>query len=363
MKIERNHEQNSTLQTRILIVDDQSTGRKILEKIIQDVSPHLCVDCFADPREALDSIQQYIPDLILVDYKMPGMDGLEFTRKVRRTAGCQDVPLVIVTVIQDTVVRYQALEAGATDFLTRPLDAVECQARCRNLLHLRTQQKLLRDRSYWLENQVAMATTEIRQREQETLSLLARVAEYRDNETSCHIMRMGRYARMIAEGLELPADECARIELAAPLHDIGKIAIPDAILLKPGKLTPAEFDIMKTHAQIGQNILTGSHSPYTQLGAQIAGGHHEKYDGSGYPLGLQGEDIPLVARIVAIADVFDALASERPYKKAWSQEAIRSYFQEQTGQHFDPRCMQAFFAQYDQILHFQRMLCAHHDPD
>ena len=363
MKIDQYNASDASLQTRVLIVDDQSTGRKILEKIIRDVSPHLRVDCFADPREAIDSIQQYIPDLILVDYKMPAMDGLEFTHKVRSTPGCQDVPLVIVTVIQDMAVRYQALEAGATDFLTRPLDAVECQVRCRNLLHLRTQQKLLRDRSYWLENQVAMATSEIRQREQETLSLLARVAEYRDNETSCHIMRMGKYARIIAEGLQLPAEECARIELAAPLHDIGKIGIPDAILLKPGKLTAAEFDIMKTHAQIGQNILAGSHSPYTQLGAQIAGGHHEKFDGSGYPLGLQGEDIPLVARIVAIADVFDALASERPYKRAWSQEAIQQYFHEQTGRHFDPRCMQAFFAQYDQILHFQRMLCAPHAPD
>lgn len=209
-----------------------------------------------------------------------------------------------------------------------------------------------------LENPGAAATAAIHQQKLETLTILARVAQFRDHETSCHILRMGKYARIIAEGLQLSKQECETIELAAPLHDIGKVAIPDAILLKPGKLTPAEFDIMKTHTQIGERILADSHSPYTQLGAQIAGGHHEKFDGSGYPHGLQGEAIPLAARIVAIADVFDALASERPYKRAWSQEAIQNYFQEQSGRHFDPRCMQAFFRQYEQILRIQRLQCA-----
>ena len=360
MKVEKRDAQDTQLQTRIVIVDDQSTGRKILEKIMQELSPHLRVDSFASPLEALATLENQPPDLILVDYKMPDMDGLEFTRQVRRLPGCSDVPLVIVTVIQDIQIRYQALEAGATDFLTRPLDAVECQARCRNLLHLRSQQKLLRDRSQWLENQVAAATAEVHQREQETLLLLARAGEYRDNETGCHVTRMARYARCIAEALQLPVRECEAIELAAPLHDIGKIGIPDAILLKPGKLSAAEFDIMKTHAQIGQDILAASLSPYTQLGAVIAGGHHEKFDGSGYPRQLQGEEIPLVARIVAIADVFDALASERPYKRAWTTEEIQTYFREQSGQHFDPQCVQAFFQQYAEIQKIQRLLCAAH---
>ncbi len=354
-----NTPQEALAQTRVLIVDDQSTGRKILERIIQDLSPHLRVDSFADPLAALQHIQTQTPDLILVDYKMPGLNGLQFTHQVRQTPGCADVPLVIVTVIQDIQVRYQALQAGATDFLTRPIDQVECLARCRNLLQLRTQQKLVRDHSLWLEKKVAEATAEVQQREQETLMILARAGEYRDNETGCHIVRMAKYTRILADALQLPPAECEAIERAAPLHDIGKLGIPDAILLKPGKLTEAEFAIMKNHARIGSEILSASRSPLAQLGGIIAGGHHEKYDGSGYPNQLKGEAIPLAARIVAVADVFDALSSERPYKRPWSEAEILAYLQAQSGHHFDPQCVQVFLREWGRVMMIQRQSCAY----
>jgi two-component system response regulator RpfG len=330
-------------------VDDQSTGRKILERLVLDITPELLVESFTDPHKALERIRDQTPDLILADYKMPIMDGLEFTKRVRAIPACGDVPLVIVTVVQDIQVRYKALEAGATDFLTRPVDQYECQARCRNLLALRKQQQIVKDRAKWLEDQVGLATGQVRGRERETLLILARAGEYRDHDTGNHVMRMAKYARVMAEKLGFTEIDCEEIELAAPLHDIGKIGIPDSILLKPGKLTEGEFQIMQAHPLIGHEILSDSQSRFIQIGALIALGHHEKFDGSGYPKRLRGADIPLAARIVAVADVYDALTSARPYKAAWPFEEAIAYIRDQAGQHFDPLCVQAFLDQIDEI--------------
>ena len=345
----RDRTRNARTKPFVVIVDDQSTGRKILERLVLDITPEVLVESFTDPHKALERIRDQTPDLILADYKMPIMDGLEFTKRVRAIPACGDVPLVIVTVVQDIQVRYKALEAGATDFLTRPVDQYECQARCRNLLALRKQQQIVKDRAKWLEDQVGLATGQVRGRERETLLILARAGEYRDHDTGNHVMRMAKYARVMAEKLGFTEIDCEEIELAAPLHDIGKIGIPDSILLKPGKLTEGEFQIMQAHPLIGHEILSDSQSRFIQIGALIALGHHEKFDGSGYPKRLRGADIPLAARIVAVADVYDALTSARPYKAAWPFEEAIAYIRDQAGQHFDPLCVQAFLDQIDEI--------------
>ena len=340
----------------VMIVDDQSTGRKILERLIYTINPRLTVEAFSDPFAALEHAETRTPDLVLTDYKMPTINGVEFTRRFRAIQGCADVPVMVVTVVDDKRVRYQALEAGATDFLTRPIDHHECRARCRNLLTLRKQQVIIKDRASWLEHQVEMATRQIKTREQETLLRLAKAGEYRDEGTGNHILRMAKYSRQLAEEIGLAPQECQEIELAAPMHDIGKIGIPDRILLKRGRLTDQEFELMKQHTRIGYGILSGSPSPYLQQGAVIALGHHEKYDGTGYPQGLKGEQIPLIARIASVADVYDALVSSRPYKKAWSQEEAVEYMRRQAGGQFDPLCVQAFLARREEIRHIQHEL-------
>jgi len=341
---------------RVLIVDDRGTARSLLEGLARTLEPGVIVDSFADPQEALMYMQQITPDIIITDYRMPGMDGIEFTRRVRAERRLTDVPLIIVTVVEDRQIRYQALESGATDFLTRPIDPQECRARCLNLLALRRSQKAVADRAQWLEDQVMQATREVRTRERETLMKLAKAGEYRDQETGNHIIRMSKYARLIAEELKLTAMECDEIEAASPMHDIGKIGIPDHILLKPGKHTPEEQVIMRRHPVIGHEILVGSPSRYLQMGAIIALGHHEKFDGSGYPQGLAGESIPLAARIVAVADVFDALTSVRPYKVAWSFQQALDYVKAESGRHFDPACVRAFELRIDSVALIMREL-------
>lgn len=342
--------------TRVIIVDDRSTARSLLEGLAKSLEIGIVVESFADPQEALIHMQHAIPDLIITDYRMPGMDGIEFTRRVRAEKTLADVPLIIVTVVEDRQIRYQALENGATDFLTRPIDPQECRARCLNLLALRRNQKIVSNHSQWLETQVLQATREIRAREHETLLKLAKAGEYRDEDTGNHIIRMAKYARFIAEELQLSPHECDEIESAAPMHDIGKIGISDLILLKPGAHTPEEKAIMQRHPEIGYEILADSPSRYLQMGAIIALGHHEKFDGRGYPQGQSGADIPLPARIVAVADVFDALTSVRPYKKAWSFQDALEYIQANSGKHFDPDCVRAFVKRVDSVAQVMREL-------
>jgi len=311
------------------------------------------VEGFARPVDAVVWATRNVSDLVLVDYMMPEMDGIEFVKRLRALPGYEHVPIVMVTVHDDRKVRYAALDAGITDFLTKPVDARECLARCRNLLTLRRQHLVLEDRRRLLEHMVEDATREVREREKETLMRLARAGEFRDEETGYHLIRMARYSRLIATALTLEPDEAQTIELAAPLHDIGKIGIPDQILLKADRLDAAEWDIMRRHPVIGHEILKGSASKYVRMGALIALGHHEKYDGSGYPNGLVGDHIPLCARVVAVADVYDALTSVRPYKNAWSSEQAFDYVESQAGRHFDPRMVEAFHAVKKQVLQVQ----------
>ncbi len=301
-------------------------------------------------------VNSHTADLIITDYRMPVINGVEFIKKVRALAGNESLPIMMITVVSEKSVRYEALEAGATAFLTRPIDQIECRTSCRNLLKIQEQQSIIKDKADWLARQVAVATLQIVARERETLLRLGKAGEYRDQETGNHVVRMARYARVIAEELELSEMECEDIEYAAPLHDIGKIGIPDHILLKPGRFEKDEWEIMKQHTVIGNNILSNSQSRYIQMGSIIARSHHEKYDGNGYPDGLKGRDIPLVARIVAVADVFDALVSSRPYKRAWNNEEALEYLKEQSGLHFDPLCVAAFFERFEEIKQIQNDL-------
>lgn len=341
-------------QRNVLIVDDESTGRTILGKIIQQIGDDLKVTSFDNPRKALDWLDNNHPDLIVTDFRMPDMNGIDFIKHVRDRTPFADIPIVMITVVSERSVRYDALDAGATAFLTRPIDQIECRTSCRNLLKLHEQQTIIQDRADWLARQVEVATQQIVSREHETLLRLAKAGEFRDECTGFHVIRMAKYSRQIAEELGMGEVECEDIEYAAPMHDIGKIGIPDKILLKPGKLKPDEMEIMQSHTTIGQEILSNSPSRYIQTGSIIALNHHEKFDGSGYPNGLKKRSIPLVARIVAVADVYDALVTERPYKKAWSNNDAQDYLELQAGKHFDPICVEAFFDRLDNINSIQK---------
>ncbi len=336
-------------QRKVLIVDDESTGRTILSKIIQQVEDDIGVEAFDNPLEALKWLDDNHPDLIITDYRMPEMNGIELTRKIRERPGMLDIPIMVVTVVSEKSVRYDALEAGATAFLTRPIDQIECRTSCRNLLKLHEQQSIIQDRADWLARQVEVATQQVVSREKETLLRLAKAGEYRDEETGYHVVRMAKYSRQIAEALGLSEMECDEIEYAAPMHDIGKIGIHDDVLLKPGKFEPQEWLTMQQHTTIGHAILSNSQSRYIQTGSIIALSHHEKFDGTGYPHGIVGIDIPLVARIVAVADVYDALVSNRPYKEPWSETDAQDYLEKHSGTQFDPICVEAFFERIDTI--------------
>jgi len=334
---------------KVLIVDDESTGRTILSKIIQQVEDDIGVEAFDNPQDALTWLDNNHPDLIVTDYRMPEMNGIELIKKIRERPGMQDIPIVVITVVSERSVRYDALEAGATAFLTRPIDQIECRTSCRNLLKLHEQQSIIQDRADWLARQVEVATQQVVSRERETLLRLAKAGEYRDEETGNHVVRMAKYSRQIAEALGLSDKECDEIEYAAPMHDIGKIGIHDDVLLKPGKFEQQEWLTMQQHTTIGHAILSNSQSRYIQTGSIIALNHHEKFDGTGYPHGITGTDIPLVARIVAVADVYDALVSRRPYKEPWSESDAQDYLEKHAGKQFDPICVEAFFERIETI--------------
>lgn len=338
---------------RIAIIDDNLVNLKVMESLVKrtaEITPQV----FQDSAAGLAWCMENLPDLVIVDYMMPPPDGLAFIREFRTRPAHADVPVLMITADHEKQTRYAALEAGASDFLTKPIDNAEFRARLKNMLSLRRNHKALEDRAAWLAEKVAAATSEILDREREMVTRLSRAAEFRDPETGAHIMRMAHYSRFIAERLGLYPEDQELILSAAPMHDIGKIAIPDHILLKPGKLDADELEIMKTHARKGYEILSGSRSKVLDLAGLIAHTHHEKYDGSGYPRGLRGEEIPIEGRIVAVADVFDALTSARPYKVPWEVDRTLDWLQSEAGGHFDPACVAAFLACRDNILDIQQ---------
>jgi two-component system, response regulator RpfG len=338
----------------VLIVDDQSTSRTILTHVVKSINSKIKVIEKTNPETALEWATEHTADLIFVDYVMPEMNGTEFVRLLKTLPQYESVPVIMITIKKDAETRYAALDAGVADFLSKPVDIYECKARCKNLLTMHQQHIALQNRSDVFESLVKSATAEIRSREKETLMRLARAGEHKDYDTAMHLQRMSLYSRAIAEKIGLDEEEAEVIELASPLHDIGKIGIPDSILLKKSALDDLELKLMRKHPIIGYEILQGSPSKFLQKGSEIALAHHERYDGTGYPYALRGNDIPLSARIVAVADVFDALTSIRPYKEAWSIEKALEYLRDESGKHFDPELVKAMLSMRDVLAKIQR---------
>jgi putative two-component system response regulator len=338
---------------RVLIVDDSPTNLLVYLAIVAQVAGTESTT-FTSSAEALAWCATTEPDLMILDYRMPAPDGLTFIEKYRALRPQSATPIVMITVEADRGVRHRALELGASDFLTKPADPVEFLARVRNLLALRQSRVALRDRAESLQEAVERATRKIVEREEETIQRLMRVAGFRDNETGNHVTRMGQYAALLGGLLGMSAAEQRLLLLATPMHDIGKVSTPDSILLKPGPLTPEEWVIMRQHTTVGHSVLEGSSSHILQLAAEIALGHHERWDGTGYPGGLSAETIPRSARIAALCDVFDALLSVRPYKKAWSPEDAFAEIERSAGSHFDPAIVKAFLGDRERVLAIRR---------
>ncbi len=341
---------------RVVVVDDNAVNLTIVAMLAARVAGAE-VATFASPVQALTCLAASDADLVIVDYMMPEMDGIAFIERFRAMPGRGSVPVIMVTANADRETRHQSLEVGATDFVTKPVDPVELKARMTNLLALRAAHRQLADRATCLADAVARATADLHEREREVIWRLSMAAEHRDRDTAYHVVRVAEYAGVIAEGLGLDAETVRQIRYATPMHDVGKVGIPDAVLLKPGRLAPEEFDRMKAHTLIGGRILAESSSPLIRLAAEIALTHHEHFDGRGYPHGRAGADIPLCGRIVAVADVFDALTSERPYKRAWTPaEAFATLVAERGGQ-FDPACVDAMLAAQDRVLAIRDRFC------
>jgi putative two-component system response regulator len=333
-------------QAHILIVDDQRPNVRLLERILEQAG-YTTTRGTTDPREVVELFDEFQPDLVLLDLHMPHMDGYAVMEALttRIPTGAY-FPILVVTADITPEAKRRALSAGARDFLSKPFDTTEVLLRIKNLLETRFLHLQLQNQNQALEAKVRERTRELEQTQIEILLRLAQAAEFRDDDTGQHTQRVGRLAALLAQDLGLPNQQVELIRLAAPLHDLGKIGIPDHILLKPGRFSPSEYEQMKTHAAIGARILSGGRYPLLRMAEEIAYAHHERWDGSGYPLGLAGEDIPLTGRIVAVADAFDALTHERPYKHAWPIAESLAEIVRQSGEKFDPSVVAALVRLY-----------------
>jgi putative two-component system response regulator len=333
----------------ILIVDDEEANLKLLDRMLrsQGYQGLVLVD---DPREVVDRYQATRPSLILLDINMPHLDGYQVMEQLKALNDPLLPPIIVLTAQHGKDYLLQALAAGARDFVTKPFDRNELLMRVRNLLDAQLAHCLLYDQKAVLEEMVRVRTDELRRTRLQVVQRLGMAAEYRDEETGNHILRMSHICDLLARAVGWSEARCELILNASPMHDIGKIGIPDAILLKPGKFEPPEWEIMKTHAAIGGKLLDVDDSDLMVMAREIALSHHEKWDGSGYPNGLAGEAIPQAGRIAALADVFDALTSARPYKKAWTVEAAADMIKANSGKHFEPALVEIFLNELPGIV-------------
>jgi putative two-component system response regulator len=345
--------QNAT----ILIVDDQPQNTLLLEKILNRAG-YQNLYAITDPRETFELYQQHDFDLVLLDIRMPHMDGFEVMERLAKLQEDDEdyLPILVLTAELTDETREKALQNGAKDFVTKPFNRIEVLQRIYNILEVRILHKRLKNQNRILEEKVKERTHQLEESRLDIINRLGQAAEYKDNETGEHIIRMSHSAHMLAIAAGLPESEATLIKEAAPMHDIGKIGIPDEILLKPGRLDAEEWEVMKTHANIGAKLLDDSDHPLIIKAHSIALTHHEKWDGTGYPQGLKGEAIPIEGRICAIADVFDALTSVRPYKEAWSTSAALNFMEEQKGKHFDPELVDLFLSIIKEVLSFNASL-------
>jgi putative two-component system response regulator len=331
-------------ELRILAVDDEERNLLLLRRILERAA-YTRIETTSDPTRVPEMFLESRPDLVLLDLQMPVMDGFELMKRLAAMTGDgPGVPVLVLTADVTEETKRRALSMGARDFITKPFDQVELLLRVRNLLQVEQLQEQLRARNGSLEAEVTERTHDLEQARLEILDRLALAAEYRDDDTQEHAWRIGRTCALLAPKLGLRGLEVELVRCASPLHDIGKIGIPDAVLLKPGRLTDDEFELIKTHTTIGAEILSGSQSALLNLAEEIALTHHERWDGRGYPDGKKGDKISLAARIVSVADVFDALTSKRPYKTAWTIEEGMAAVIAGSGAQFDPEVVAIFQA-------------------
>ncbi len=327
---------------RILIIDDQEANVRLLEGILRRAGFTGCAS-ITDARQAIPSFMKLEPDLVLLDLMMPYVNGFEILEHLKRLISIASyVPVLVLTADVTSEAKQKALAMGAKDFLTKPFDPAEVLLRIKNLLETRYLHLEIVKQNEDLEDKVRQRTQELEAAQIEILDRLAQAAEYRDDDTGEHIKRVGLICAHIAAALNLPERALELIRLASPLHDVGKIAIPDSILLKPGRLTPEEFEVVKTHTTIGARLLSNGRSELIQMAETIALTHHERWDGTGYPRGLSAEAIPIEGRITSVADVFDALTHKRPYKEPWPLEDAVAEIKKQTGKQFDPQVVEVF---------------------
>ena len=329
----------------ILVVDDEGSSRRLLTALLQNDGYEVLATSSA--QEALERLQDRRPDLILTDGMMPQISGFELAARLKADSRYAHLPIIVVTALDDRETRLRALEAGVDDFLGKPIDLAELRVRVRNILRLKDYGDRIQRNNEILETTVRQRTAQLHDSYLHTIDVLLRAAEKKDEETGAHIQRIAYYCKELAQQLGMGKDFVDLIFVASPMHDVGKIGIPDQVLLKPGPLDVAEWAVMRTHTTIGANII-GQHniSPELQMGWEIALGHHERWDGSGYPFGKKGNDIPLSARMMALADVYDALRSKRPYKEPFNHEKAMDIIIKGDGrvkpEHFDPDILAVF---------------------
>ncbi len=344
----------------ILVIDDEEPNLKLLEAVLKPIG--YTVTLLTNGKQALEQIEDISPDVILLDVMMPEMDGFEVVRKLKGNENTKAIPVVMVTALNDVNDRILALENGADDFLSKPVEVNELKARVASLMkvkqyndHVQIYQQTLKDKVMKRTGELLDALEQIKQLSLESIYILTKASEYKDEDTGNHIIRMSKYCELIANAMGMGGEFNESILYSSPMHDIGKLGIPDKVLLKPGKLEPYEWEVMKQHTTIGGKILEEAKAPLFKSGIVIALNHHERWDGSGYPEGKKGEKIPIEARIAALADVFDALTSRRPYKEAFSVEKSLSIIQENSGSHFDPQVVDSFVKSLDSVMEIKKM--------
>ena len=347
-------------KSTILIVDDEERNRRLLCKWLEEEGYECC--SASSGATALTLVHAVAPDVILLDLMMPEMDGFQVASILKNDSATSDIPIIIITALDDKQSLIRGLSKGAEEYLTKPVDSNELQVRVRNMLRLKKASDALQNQNKTLEEKVQSRTKDLNQSFMETISILGRAVDYRDDETGAHVRRISYYTHVLSKEMGEDDSFCNTIFYASTLHDVGKIGIPDNILFKAAPLDDVEWEVMRKHPEIGGHMLSGSQSPFIRMGREIANCHHERWDGSGYPKGLRHDDIPLSARIMCICDVYDALRSKRPYKKAFDHSTAMNIILKGDGRtdpkHFDPMIREAFERcgdQFDRIFHQQTL--------